>query len=92
MRRGAAGAAAERKAASGLHSFFATQMDPGLTWDVLAYLRTITALPVLLKGILHAEDAAAAVEAGAAGIIVSNHGGRQADYTGECVCDTGECA
>jgi isopentenyl diphosphate isomerase/L-lactate dehydrogenase-like FMN-dependent dehydrogenase len=50
-----------------------------LTWDVLPWLRSITALPILLKGILTAEDARLAVDAGAAGVVVSNHGGRQLD-------------
>src|SRR6266700_1011709 len=50
-----------------------------LTWKSLAWLRSITALPILLKGILTAEDAQLAVEHGMDGIIVSNHGGRQLD-------------
>jgi 4-hydroxymandelate oxidase len=50
-----------------------------LTWDSLAWLRSLTSLPILLKGILTAEDARLAVEHGAAGVIVSNHGGRQLD-------------
>lgn len=50
-----------------------------LTWDTLAWLRKITSLPVLVKGILTAEDAELAVQHGVAGIIVSNHGGRQLD-------------
>ncbi|HEX6777977.1 MAG TPA: alpha-hydroxy acid oxidase [Ktedonobacterales bacterium] len=50
-----------------------------LTWDVIARLRSLTSLPIVLKGILTAEDAARAVEAGVEGIIVSNHGGRQLD-------------
>jgi 4-hydroxymandelate oxidase len=50
-----------------------------LTWDSLTWLRSITSLPILLKGILTAEDALLAIEHGAAGIIVSNHGGRQLD-------------
>lgn len=50
-----------------------------LTWDVFDWLRERTALPLLVKGILTAEDAALAVEHGAAGVIVSNHGGRQLD-------------
>jgi len=53
--------------------------DPGLTWEGLAWLRGITSLPVLVKGILTAEDALLALEHGADGIIVSNHGGRQQD-------------
>jgi 4-hydroxymandelate oxidase len=50
-----------------------------LTWDVIPWLRSATSLPLLLKGILTAEDAARAVQAGIDGIIVSNHGGRQLD-------------
>ncbi len=50
-----------------------------LTWDSIAWLRSITTLPVLLKGILTAEDAHLAIEHGVDGIIVSNHGGRQLD-------------
>lgn len=50
-----------------------------LTWDSLTWLRSLTSLPLLLKGILTAEDARLAVEHGVDGIIVSNHGGRQLD-------------
>ncbi|HYK86960.1 MAG TPA: alpha-hydroxy acid oxidase [Ktedonobacteraceae bacterium] len=49
------------------------------TWETLDWLRSITSLPILLKGILTAEDAILALERGADGIIVSNHGGRQLD-------------
>lgn len=49
------------------------------TWDSLAWLRSLTSLPIVLKGILTAEDARLAVEHGMDGIIVSNHGGRQLD-------------
>ena len=52
---------------------------PSLTWEQLPFLREHTSLPIVLKGILHPEDAARAVEAGMDGIIVSNHGGRQVD-------------
>jgi lactate 2-monooxygenase len=52
---------------------------PSLTWEHLPFLRERTDLPILLKGILHPEDAAKAVEAGMDGIVVSNHGGRQVD-------------
>jgi isopentenyl diphosphate isomerase/L-lactate dehydrogenase-like FMN-dependent dehydrogenase len=54
-------------------------MGDTLTWDILDWLRSLTSLPILLKGILTAEDALLAVERGVAGIIVSNHGGRQLD-------------
>ena len=52
---------------------------PSLTWETLAFLRERTDLPILLKGILHPDDAARAVEEGMDGVIVSNHGGRQVD-------------
>jgi isopentenyl diphosphate isomerase/L-lactate dehydrogenase-like FMN-dependent dehydrogenase len=50
-----------------------------LTWDILDWLRSLTALPLIVKGVLRADDAQLAVEHGVAGIIVSNHGGRQLD-------------
>ncbi|HLX56495.1 MAG TPA: alpha-hydroxy acid oxidase [Ktedonobacteraceae bacterium] len=50
-----------------------------LTWDSLAWLRSLTSLPLVLKGILTAEDTVLAVKHGVDGIIVSNHGGRQLD-------------
>jgi isopentenyl diphosphate isomerase/L-lactate dehydrogenase-like FMN-dependent dehydrogenase len=59
------------------HSAQAT--DPTLTWDDIDELAHRTRLPVLVKGVLTGEDAKHAVDAGAAGIIVSNHGGRQLD-------------
>jgi lactate 2-monooxygenase len=52
---------------------------PSLTWENLAFLRERTDVPILLKGILHADDAARAVKYGMDGVIVSNHGGRQVD-------------
>jgi lactate 2-monooxygenase len=53
--------------------------DPGLSWDDLAWLRSLTDLPLLLKGICHPEDARRAVDGGVDGIYCSNHGGRQAN-------------
>jgi len=52
---------------------------PSLTWDDLAFLRQHTKLPIILKGIMHPEDAKMAIDYGMDGIIVSNHGGRQVD-------------
>jgi len=66
-------------AESGLAAYFADLLDPALTWDALAWLRSITKLPILVKGIVRADDAVLAVTNGAAGIVVSNHGGRQLD-------------
>jgi isopentenyl diphosphate isomerase/L-lactate dehydrogenase-like FMN-dependent dehydrogenase len=51
----------------------------GLTWGDLAWLRDRTSLPILVKGVLTAEDARLALEHGVDGIVVSNHGGRQVD-------------
>jgi lactate 2-monooxygenase len=53
--------------------------DPSRTWDHLARLRAATSLPLVLKGVLHPDDARRAVDHGASGVIVSNHGGRQLD-------------
>jgi 4-hydroxymandelate oxidase len=50
-----------------------------VTWQTVDWLRSLSSLPILIKGILTAEDAQLAVESGVAGIIVSNHGGRQLD-------------
>jgi lactate 2-monooxygenase len=52
---------------------------PSLRWEDLLRIRDLTSLPVLLKGILHPDDARRAVETGFDGLIVSNHGGRQLD-------------
>ncbi len=54
-------------------------MQPALTWDYLEQLAGECRVPVLVKGVLSGEDAARAVEHGAAGVVVSNHGGRQLD-------------
>lgn len=56
------------------------QIDPGLGWDDLEWLVGKTSLPVIVKGLVRADDARHAVEVGARGIVVSNHGGRQLDY------------
>jgi isopentenyl diphosphate isomerase/L-lactate dehydrogenase-like FMN-dependent dehydrogenase len=62
-----------------VETFLAIYSKPSLSWDDLATLRSRTRLPVLLKGILHPDDALRAVSMGVAGILVSNHGGRQVD-------------
>jgi len=54
-----------------------SEMDPGLDWSIVEWLKSVASLPVLLKGILTAADAACAVRHEVDGIIVSNHGGRQ---------------
>jgi isopentenyl diphosphate isomerase/L-lactate dehydrogenase-like FMN-dependent dehydrogenase len=54
-------------------------MDPSVGWEELEELASDSNLPVLVKGVMTAEDAALAAEHGAAGVVVSNHGGRQLD-------------
>ncbi len=64
---------------SGLSAYVSNQTDPALTWNDIAWLRSITDMPIFLKGIVRAGDAKRAVQEGVAGIVVSNHGGRQLD-------------
>lgn len=73
-----------KKLASGrplkaVRKFVSIYSNPATTWDDLTWLRQQTKLPILLKGILHPDDARKAMDAGMNGIIVSNHGGRQVD-------------
>ena len=67
------------RARAAVQRFVATYSRPSLTWDDLSFLRDLTKLPILLKGIQHADDAREAVKRGMDGLIVSNHGGRQVD-------------
>jgi len=53
--------------------------DSGLTWSCLAWIKSVTDLPIILKGVVHPEDAALAVHHGCSAVWVSNHGGRQLD-------------
>ncbi len=64
---------------SSVAAYATAQIDPALSWKDVEWLRSITRLPILLKGILRADDALRAHEHGADGVIVSNHGGRQLD-------------
>jgi len=67
------------KEESGLARHFTENIDPALTWKDVEWLHMVSGLPVVVKGILRSDDAKKAAEHGAAGIIVSNHGGRQVD-------------
>lgn len=58
---------------------YSVTLDPTLTWKDIEWLRGITRLPILLKGIMTPEDAERAVQSGVAGLIVSNHGARNLD-------------
>ncbi|XP_028842781.1 2-Hydroxyacid oxidase 1 [Denticeps clupeoides] len=64
---------------SGLAVYVAQAIDPTLKWEDIAWLKKITKLPVVVKGVLRAEDAVEALKYGVDGILVSNHGGRQLD-------------
>ncbi|PON93459.1 Alpha-hydroxy acid dehydrogenase, FMN-dependent [Trema orientale] len=65
---------------SNLEAYANRTNDASLCWKDIEWLRSITSLPILVKGILTHEDARKAIEAGVNGIVVSNHGGRQLDY------------
>ena len=71
-------ALAERAGALSPHEV-GSIVDKALTWRDLEWLRSTTSLPIVVKGILTAEDAELACEAGVQGLVVSNHGGRQLD-------------
>jgi 4-hydroxymandelate oxidase len=66
---------------SSLAAYISSLYDTSLTWKDLLWFKSITKLPVIVKGILRGDDAARAIEYGADGIVVSNHGGRQLDTT-----------
>lgn len=79
MEAAGAGEVSRKLGTSGLMEYFIQKIDPALTWQDIDWLKSITTLPIILKGIGCAEDAKLAVECGVDGIIVSNHGGRQLD-------------
>ena len=62
-----------------VETFLGIYSRPSITWDDLAWLRSRTRLPLLLKGVLHPDDARRALDAGVDGLVVSTHGGRQVD-------------
>jgi len=64
---------------SGLSLYFNEMLDQSLNWKDIEWLASITKLPIILKGIVRPDDALRAIEYGAKGIVVSNHGGRQLD-------------
>ena len=61
------------------HATLGEVVDPTVTWSDLEWLRSVSSLPLLVKGILTSEDARLACEHGVDGVVVSNHGGRQLD-------------
>jgi 4-hydroxymandelate oxidase len=68
-----------REGESGLAAYVAEKLDPSLGWRDVAWLRSVTKLPLVVKGLVRADDAIRAIDAGAAAVVVSNHGGRQLD-------------
>jgi 4-hydroxymandelate oxidase len=73
------GAAAQKAGHVTSDGIYSPVTDAALTWKDISWLCSLTKAPVILKGILTAEDARLAIDHGAAGIIVSNHGGRNLD-------------
>jgi lactate 2-monooxygenase len=66
-------------ARAAVQKFITTYSRPSLSWENLPFLRERTRLPIILKGVLHPDDARKALDYGMDGLIVSNHGGRQID-------------
>ena len=71
----------ESERGSAFAKYVAELLDPSVTWRDIGWLRSLTSLPLVLKGIMTSEDATLAVENGVQGMVVSNHGGRQLDST-----------
>jgi 4-hydroxymandelate oxidase len=68
-----------RDAHSALAAQFSASTDPSVSWRDVGWLRSLSPLPIVLKGVLHPDDARRAAEEGVAAVVVSNHGGRQLD-------------
>jgi lactate 2-monooxygenase len=69
----------EQNPMAAIHLWGSLFSNPALTWKDIPFLRKHTRVPIILKGILHSDDAARALDAGVDALIVSNHGGRQVD-------------
>merc|ERR1711871_242076 len=63
----------------GVARAISSYIDPSLCWEDLSFFRGITQMPIVLKGVQCAADAVLALEVGCAGVVLSNHGGRQLD-------------
>ncbi len=73
------GTVARQSEGSGLSAYVHDFLDPAISWRDVEWLRGITSLPLIIKGLARADDTRRAVSMGASGIVVSNHGGRQLD-------------
>jgi 4-hydroxymandelate oxidase len=69
----------EGEGVNGLAQYVSNQLDPSLEWEDVEWLAELTDLPLIVKGLVHPEDAKKAVDHGCDGVVVSNHGGRQLD-------------
>jgi 4-hydroxymandelate oxidase len=67
------------KEGSSFTEYVHRMLDPAITWEAVSWLRSVTRLPIVIKGILAGADGRLAADHGASGIVVSNHGGRQLD-------------
>lgn len=61
--------------------YFSNLLDPNITWKDIEWIKSITDMPIIVKGILRTEDACCLVKHGVQGVVISNHGGRQLDTT-----------
>jgi len=77
LQKGDASVDKSQGAARAISSF----IDPGLSWNDIPWFRSMTKMPLVLKGVQCWEDAVLAAEAGLAGVVLSNHGGRQLDFS-----------
>jgi (S)-2-hydroxy-acid oxidase/4-hydroxymandelate oxidase len=68
-----------------IHSVAGAELDPSLTWRDIDWLRSITALPIVAKGLMNPHDVRFALEVQLSGIMISNHGGRQLDTTASTI-------
>ena len=73
-------------------AFIDAQFDPTVTWQDIAWLRSVWQGKILIKGIMEADDARSAVDAGVDGVLVSNHGGRQLDGVASSISKLAEVA
>lgn len=71
----------EENKSNGASKALSKFIDPSLTWDDIAYLKKTTNLPIVIKGVQRAEDAVKAAQMGCDGVVLSNHGGRQLDFS-----------
>lgn len=68
-----------------IHSVAGADLDPSATWEDVEWLRGITTLPLIAKGLMNPRDVPAAIDLQLSGIVVSNHGGRQLDTTASTI-------